>query len=261
MADRHKARDYNIQFCAVPSDTKCTDCAGPGNYRDNCDCDWVGFTFERLIKGDAAPGKEYEAHHIVCVSPAQDELLPETNIKVSGPVKATKWCINNKINMMAMPVWGHYVKWYCSFTPGAGGGIVGAIGASVPGEPPFKNIPAHDIDHNIAGGYTHEIRECLRDFAAEISAQGHETTVESLANALNDLGRVSREALGKRAMRKGGTHQGWKLGADYGDPQWLHPFSMAVSPRVSTMGFPARNFSEKLDKWVKKIANAISAGA
>jgi hypothetical protein len=258
MADRHKARDYKVQFCTVPSETKCTDCTEPKNYRKICEPSWGGFTFERLISGDVAPGKQYEAHHIVCVSPAQDELLGNSNIKVRGPVEATKWCINNGTNMMAMPVWGHYVKFYCSFAPVLGK-VVGAM-TGTSKEPDFKNIPAHDIDHNIAGGYTHEVRECLKDMAAEVSAQGHQVQASGLVAALNDLAEISRGALGDRGMRKGGTHEGWKLGADYGDPNWLHPFSMAVSPRVSTMGFPARNFSEKLDKWVKKIADAIAAG-
>jgi hypothetical protein len=96
--------------------------------------------------------------------------------------------------------------------------------------------------------------------AAEVSAQGHKMQGQPLVAELNELGRVSREALGQRGMRKGGTHKGWQAGQD-GDERWLAPFSMAVTPRVSSMGFPARNFNEKLTAWIDKIANAISAGA
>ena len=261
MSDRHKARDYNIQFCTVPSESKCTDCTETKNYREVCKPGWGGFTFERLIKGESAPGKQYEAHHIVCVSPATAELLG--NPKVRGPVEATKWCINNGVNMMAMPVWGHTVKWYCSFNSVAG--VIKAAFRQDPGEPPFKNIPAHDIDHNIEGGYTHEIRDDLKRIAKEIEKKGHQMEGQPLVTALNNLANRYEKILvsgeGARGGRKGGTHKGWELGAkEPSDPQWLHPFSMAKTPRVSDMGFPARNFDEKLAAWIDRIANAISAG-
>jgi hypothetical protein len=44
------------------------------------------------------------------------------------------------------------------------------------------------------------------------------------------------------------------------DPQWCDPFSMASEGKVSSIGFPVRNFNDEVMKWVNRIADAINSG-
>jgi hypothetical protein len=175
------------------------------------------------------------------------------NTKVRGAVEQTKWCINKQINMRAMPLWGHTVKWYCSITKD-GGAVDLAIGA-----PPFANIPQHDIDHNSKRGYTKEIEDDMKRIACDIQDSDHKLKGESLVTELNNASNAFGNELTQRGIRKDGTHNAWRLALkENPDPQWVHPFSMASDKRVSEVSFPARNFDNKLSAWIERLAKAIA---
>jgi hypothetical protein len=255
MAGEHDRGKREGQFCAVPANPKCSDCPESKTYIEVCKPgDWFGHTFKRLVKaktGWFTFEKKYEAHHILCVAPVSEHLVP-----MEGVIRQTKWCINRGGNMIAMPLWGHTVKWYCSITA-AGGSIAAGVAA-----PPFANIPQHDYDHNCKEGYTHEIEVECKNLAKDIKEAGHEASAEDIAGTLNDLSTHYRSVLtAERGTRKGGTHAAWALGpAQPPDPQWCFPFSMASDSKVSSKGFPARDFNAAVAKWIKRISTAITNG-
>ncbi|NRF66447.1 hypothetical protein HLB44_05580 [Aquincola sp. S2] len=258
MAGDHDRGKREGQFCAVPANPKCDDCPGSKTYIEVCKpTDWFGHTFKRLVKAKAGAftfDKKYEAHHILCVAPVSEHLVALPAIE--KVIRQTKWCINNADNMIAMPLWGHTVKWYCTITA-AGGSAAAGVDA-----PPFANIPQHDYDHNCKEGYTYEIEVECKKLADAIEESGHALKGEKLEGKLNKLSGQFRTELSTRGNRKEGTHNAWALGGkEPPDPQWCHPFSMASDSKVSTKGFPARNFNEAVAKWIKRIATAISHGA
>jgi hypothetical protein len=252
----HKRSDGKGKFCTAPADKNCDECPGPAtgknNYREVCKpAKWGGFKFRKLVDGESRPFG-YEAHHVVCVSPTTTALLG--NEKIVGSVEQTEWCINQEKNMLAMPLWGHTVQWYCEIDATGGSIIAGK------GPPDFKNIPQHDIDHNSKEGYTWEVLQEVEALAKEIEESGHELEDQSLADALNGLSDdFKNKLLQDRGTRKGGTDAGWQLGQqDPPDPGWCHPFSMASTAKVTSMAYPARKFDKKLQAWIDRLAKAVS---
>lgn len=256
-ADDHKRGKRKKDFCTQPAKPKCADCPCPKDYIEICKPRWAGVTFERLVNAEDGKfvfDKKYEAHHLVCVAPATKELLGKRGIQPA--IEQTKWCINNKQNMLGMPLWGHTVKWYCSFSHRAGK-VTGKVKAGAK-PPPFKNIPQHDFDHNCKGGYTSEVETKCKKLAKDIKESGHKLKGESLAEALGDMSEFfEEELLESRGIRKGGTHAAWKLALN-GDSEWCHPFSMASDGKVTSVSFPVKDFDSKLERWIQRIANAIA---
>jgi hypothetical protein len=259
----HERGDRKHKFCAVPSKPKCEVCDQPKDYIAVCEPNWLGQTFERRVKAKAGAftfKKKYEAHHLVCVAPVTQELVANTAIE--GAIAQTVWCINNEKNMIAMPLWGHTVKYYCTITAaqvllsGTSGAIKSAIEA-----PPFANIPQHDWDHNCKEGYTWEVEQACKKLAKKIDESGHELKGESLKGALDQLSDKFRNILtGVRGTRLGGTHAAWQKGQQDPESTWSHPFSMASTSKLTTKGFPIRNFDERVARWIKRIAGAIAGG-
>ena len=165
---KHDRGERKGQFCANPAETPCDDCSESKNYIEVCKPrSWFTHTFERRVRTATAYtfDKKYEAHHIACVAPVNEVLYGDKDL--IGAVEQTKWCINKKSNMMAMPLWGHTVKWYCAITED-GGEIDDDRTA-----PKFKNIPQHDYDHNCKEGYTWEVEQAMKELAAEIENADH----------------------------------------------------------------------------------------
>lgn len=253
----HKRGKREGLFCTEPKDTICGDCPGTQNYKDVCNpTSWSGHaTFRRVVMRQEKNGgpfvmdKVYEAHHILCVSPVTKELLGNEDIR--GSIEQTQWCINKKLNMKAMPLWGHTVKWYCSVNS-SGGFLKSDVSA-----PPWENIPQHDIDHNSAEGYTKEVRDKMKSLARKVQDADHKLKGQSLADLLDDAARDFDAELAARGSRKEGTHNAWGL-ALQGDEEWAHPFSMASNGRVSNPAFPAKDFKGKLESWIDRLAKGIA---
>jgi hypothetical protein len=260
MSGDHERGAKKGQFCAVPASPKCGDCPGSKDYIEVCKPeDWFGHTFLRLVKAQAGAytfEKKYEAHHLVCVAPVTQQLV--ANTAIDGAIRQTKWCINNEDNMIAMPLWGHTVMWYCDISAAAPGG--GSIKSSlVP--PPFANIPQHDWDHNAKEGYTWEVEEECKKLAKEVKQSGHDLEGDSLKGALDDLSSEFRTILtAERGTRLGGTHAGWLQGMADSQSNWCHPFSMASTAKLTKVGFPLRDFDARSAQWIQRIATAIGSG-
>jgi hypothetical protein len=257
VSDKHKRGKRKGQFCAIPCEKICDDCPGTKNYIKVCKPGWAAHTFLRLVKravkkgGSFTFGKMYEAHHVLCVAPVSQNLVSKRSIE--KVIRQTQWCINNKKNMLAMPLWGHTVKWYCSIDR-TGGEIEEDVDA-----PPFKNIPQHDYDHNCEKGYTWEIEQEAKKLAKDIEDAEHDMAGDDLAGTLNDLSDEYVKVLKKRGGRKDGTHNAWSLAQNTPpDDEWFYPFSMASDPTVKA--FPAKNFDESVQKWIDRIATAIASG-
>lgn len=246
MGDEHKRGAKKGEFCGIPG----TPCECGNDYIKICEPGWSSHTFARLVKastGKFSFEKKYEAHHIVCVAPVSTEIIAKPSI--DGVIKATKWCINNKNNMMAMPLWGHTVMWYCKITAAGG-----KLDADTPA-PPFANIPQHDWDHNCRDGYTDEVVAACKDLAAEIADEDHEVEPEDIKGALDDLSADFKSKLLARGSREGGTHKQMIEGGTAAN--WCHPFSMASNGKVTDKGYPVRQFDDRVAKWVERIKNAI----
>jgi hypothetical protein len=248
----HERGSKKDKFCAVPG----TPCECGHDYIEICNPGWGSFTFERLIRLQLKTisfGKKYEAHHVLCVSSVSKELVANENI--DRIIRETQWCINDKPNMMAMPLWGHTVKWYCSIT--ASGGSVNV--AQPP--PPFADIPQHDWDHNCKLGYRHETDEAMKGVAKDVQEAGHDFTGQNLKSLLDSLSEEFQTTLKTRGERNLGTDTSWKQGSQDPTSRWYEPFSMASTANLTEKGFPVRNFDGKVAAWIDRIAAAIRGGA
>jgi hypothetical protein len=249
VSDDHKRGSKKGKFCGIPGNP----CECGNDYIKICEPGWSSHTFARLVKAQGGAfsfQKKYEAHHVVCVAPVSSELIAKPSIE--GVIKETQWCINNKDNMLAMPLWGHTVKWYCTITA-AGGSVASDIPA-----PPFANIPQHDWDHNCKEGYTYEVEQAAKNLAQDAEEAGHEISPEDLKGALDGLSSDFKSLLSERGARQSGTHEAWKSGGTQAD--WCQPFSMASTDKVTSKGYPVKKFDESVAKWIKRIATAIAGG-
>lgn len=257
MAGEHERGKREGQFCSVPADPKCADCPGSKTYIEVCKPDWNAHTFQRLVRNKIKPftfAKKYEAHHIACVAPVTSIVAVDPDI--NDIVHQTKWCINKESNMLAMPLWGHTVKWYCVITAASQEADFDDSAKA----PPFKDIPQHDFDHNCSEGYTWEVEQAAKRVVEKCKKANQEHKLKSgaLAALLDKMSADFKTQLQTRGTRKGGTHAGWGLGQkEPPDAQWSHPFSMASDGKVSKIGFPVRNFSASVAKWVARIAKAM----
>src|SRR6516225_8777274 len=131
MAKGHKQTSKRVEFCRVPNCKR-------SNYRDVCPASW----------------KPNQAHHLLCVSYVNKAITRKTEIK--PVIDASKWCINSKTNMLAMPLWGTTVMHYCSDfssitagdTKGLAKALAGGLWKSKKGAPAFANIPHHNYGHS-----------------------------------------------------------------------------------------------------------------
>ena len=70
-------------------------------------------TARRPITGTSCPATfKNEAHHILCVAQVNKCVVGKT-IEVQKVLDESKWCINSTKNMVALPLWGTTVMYYC----------------------------------------------------------------------------------------------------------------------------------------------------
>ena len=255
--DKHTRGTFKGQFCTQPAASPCGDCPGGStNYIDVCKSDtagWGAYSYYQLRSGMKGYDKVFEAHHILCVSEVTKAFLAD-GAKVEPVVKETKWCINQRVNMIALPLWGHTVKWYCS----TGSAVVGPIAGA--GAPAFQNLPQHNFDH---GRYNEEVMATCERIANRIekSSEAHELKAKDLKSTLDTYSKRYDAALKSRGKRRGGTHQSWTVHAPAGDPTWCYPFSMASTGDVTSIDYPGKSFTDKLKAWVERLANSIKGKA
>jgi hypothetical protein len=222
--DRHSEEYKNDKFCArCPCEhSDYIKCCEPGK--------WVDETFAQKRKGGAGP-KKYEAHHLLCWSCVVAAFI--TDVAAKAILKGTDWCVNRKSNMIALPLWGHTIKWYLHHDS----------------PPKFANLPQHDWDHNCSLGYTAEVTERLAEFSRDLkdAKQAHELPEpEDIASSLNSTAKAFRAKLKARGVRGGGTHASFLGGGTTAG--WYLPFSMANLAVATQRGAPMSFDSKKKAK-------------
>src|SRR6185503_15953847 len=166
--------------------------------------------------------KYFEAHHLLCVASVTKCIAGGKGIKEI--VKNTKWCVNTKKNMFAMPLWGHTIQHYCRIEE-RGLNIPERVDKKGLSAPQFADIPHHDYDHNSRNGYKEELEGHLNKIAKDLreSKDKHEEKIKELKSKLNTLSEDQRTLLqdrGKRGSPKKGTDEAWKRGKNGSDAKW-----------------------------------------
>lgn len=261
--DKHKEKAAKGKFCAVRTD-KCDCPSGPNDYKANANGkeSWSSESFRRRIKrktGIIEFDKKPEAHHLLCIGSVVGYIYGDPRIDAS--VRETQWCINDKPNMIPMPLWGHTVQHYSNFTAGIAG-VVAALKGSDELEttdpPGFQNWPQHDVDHNGSLSYKWEVDENLKKLANVIDkkqkTKDHELTPAQIKDALDKLSAKWEKMLRKRGQ---GTHDAWKKGQEEPTSDWYKPFSMAAPANAEKRTFPGR-FDNRILAWMKRLAEAMS---
>lgn len=255
------------QFCAVRTD-KCS--LHENEYQKNCTpkpTGWQDYSFKQGKKQEVV--KKHEAHHLLCVACVTEFIGKDAKIKVI--VKQTNWCINDEVNMFAMPLWGHTIKWYCNAwkdfdidADDVGDLLEAGDLFTQHRAPKFKNIPQHDYDHNSEKGYKQEIDIDMRALAAEIAKiakKNHKAAVDNLKKRLESLSEHYRTELQRRGSERcGGTHEAWKTGMKNPEPDsgWYEPFSMANDGNADPRTFPAPGTDpSKLANKIKRLVEAL----
>src|ERR1700691_1632712 len=169
----HKQTSDRIEFCRIP-DCKKT------NYRDSCPATWKN-----------------EAHHILCVNQVNKCVVGKTQ-EVQKVIDESKWCINDPNNMVALPLWGTTVMYYCkdfsSITTwdvkGLLKGIAGSLLKTEQSAPAFENLPQHNYGHSgedASMSYNLEIQQLLEDWITrlQVKIKKHAVTGDDIHKALN----------------------------------------------------------------------------
>jgi hypothetical protein len=223
----HSAGVLKDKFCAQRKD-KCKD---GQKYRENCKVGW-----------------KYQAHHVLCVASVTQFLAKKRGI--DKVIRQTKWCINTKENMLAMPLWGTLTKFYS--------GRMRLNDFTV--RPGFANIPIHSYDHNSPKGYKKDIDKAMTSLANKVAAstENHKDTSDTLLSDLNSVRNATKRELRRRGRRGLGTHKEWLKGYA-GDPskKWYEPFSMAADGNAEPRTFPVRRTKAAAAKVAKLVKNLI----
>lgn len=262
-------------FCAVRTAPD-SECECGNNYVKNCEPSepWGKFpqrftvtvrdkkTKEVVAKYLDAIRKSHEAHHIACVASVTAFIAKDKDLLPI--VQNTKWCINDKANMIALPLWPHTIEWYCKLSRASPlrpeileKSVHGKYVMSSMCEPPFADLPQHDYDH---GKYSSEVDAELKNLAARLKkVKGHEQQKEKLKAALDRLVSHFKNELKRRGQRVGGTHAAWNLGMNFRGSEWYMPFSMANDGDVEPRTFPLRDMSDggKMAEKILAVAEAF----
>ncbi len=241
MADeKHVFPSAASKFCS----TRVCSCGKKNDYQDCCKAvreEW------KIVQGSRGRMFGLEAHHILCVESMNQRPKGESGEKLHQILMQTEWCINASINMIALPKFGHTLKWYSI--------------RELSAPPSWKNHPHHDIHHNNTGGYRsqigREIGNTMDMFIKNIENKNCELSTSAIAENLNALARKWRSVLRNRGSRQGGTHAAWNRAAR--DPtyrEWILPFSMAADSVALTLTIDI-SFSNKHTKKFKQLVTAI----
>jgi hypothetical protein len=233
----HKQTSDRVEFCSVP------------------DCEQTDYREVR----DAVTWKS-EAHHILCVAQV-NSAVSTTKKELKKVIDESNWCINKSPNMVALPLWGTTVMYYCKGFASVASlkalrkAIAGSLLTSETTAPDFENLPQHNYGHSgedKKSSYNLEIKEMLKDWIVDVAAdvKDHSITGSDVHDDLNRMARKMGRELKKRGKRRGsakgvGTHHAWQ------DPakNWYEPFCMAQSPKP----IPFAKLTEK----IVKIAQAL----
>jgi hypothetical protein len=161
-----------------------------------------------------------EAHHVLPVASVTANITANTKIRPEV-VENTKWCVNDKPNMIALPLFEMtFTHYLVKHDPDAD--------ATIP-PPPFAGLPMHNYGH---AAFQKEVGEELEEVAedAKTNTQNHEEASETLLAALNQAREDFMLELNSRGKREKGTHVEFLNAITGSAPKWYVPFSMAEKP-------------------------------
>jgi len=189
--------------------------------------------------------KQNNAHHLITVAEITKAIAAEETT-LWGVISITKWCVNNKNNMITLPMYAQTICWYFNLpdrissdmdNAETGRPAAFALDAvtdkldqlkakvknqKIPPAPPFQKRPQHDIDHNgnaasKCRNYNAWINAQLSDIFKNISRKkdDHDIEAEKLKNELNKLSIKGRNTLKRYGKRTGGTHKAWESAMKY----------------------------------------------
>lgn len=240
---KHIFAQTGSKFC---TDKVCR-CETKNNYQSCCDAVKEAWKIEQ---GEHGKRFGMEAHHILCVESVNQRPTGKNAERLQQILDQTGWCINAKLNMVALPKFGHTLKWYTV--------------RGIRNPPSWKNLPQHDIHHNNKGGYRHEVSQDIRELWSKLTRQIDEKNCElkpeTIASMLNDLSMKWDKALKKRGNREDGTHTAWnRAKSDNGYAGWILPFSMA-SDAVALALSVGLTFDDRHTRKFKQLITAMSKG-
>lgn len=253
----HRRGSVTNNFCTVAG----TPCGCGNDYVKACEGEASGwgnypqkFTIRnastRLIESLRKNQRSFEAHHVLPVACVTTVILDWDEKANSDPsvITGTKWCINTKKNMIAMPMWGHTIMWYtdnfdniskevfdeiisknessvggkalAGLSADARKALSNMVGDRSDTAPPFKDIPQHNYSHTgrtANTGYNKEIIKKLNNIKTNIeeAQDKHQTDkIDSIKSKLDDLSDKMKKALDDRATSRtySSTHEAWKGG-------------------------------------------------
>lgn len=257
--DDHKRGASRGQFCGTAG-TPC-ECPKANNYRTVCTPYWDGQKYPQIGAFKKTIQRGYEAHHLLCVSQVEKVIVQEGQKNdFTGIVEETEWCINDKSNMVALPMWGHTIMWYCNqfagITPAGMKNVLSLITGNT-AAPDWQNLPQHNYGHSgrdVASSYNKEVEMRLQRVvnAIEKSKKEHKDKVGTLQTALTKLSGWFESELKNRGIRGGGTHTNWVNGA--ANPMWYLPFAMCAQPYP--MPYPG-NLNSAMAQRIVRIASLL----
>jgi hypothetical protein len=197
-----------------------------------------------------------EAHHVLPVASVTTNVTANNKIR-DEVVKNTKWCVNDKPNMIALPLFEMtFTHYLVEHDPDDG--------TPIP-SPPFAGLPMHNFGH---AAFQKEVGKELQRVAkdAQKNTQNHEKASETLLAALNQARGDFMSELNSRGKRGKGTHVEFlnamgltEAGTEFTGSarEWYVPFSMAEDPEYRA--FPSTKgksgLSKKLNDLIKAIAD------
>ncbi len=196
-----------------------------------------------------------EAHHVLPVASVTANITANEEIR-EEVVKNTKWCVNDKLNMIALPLFEmtftHYLVEYDA-----------DVGTPIPA-PPFAGLPMHNYGH---AAFQAEVNEELEEVAcdAQANTKDHEEASKKLSDDLNAARSDFMSDLNDRGKDGKGTHveflNAMGLNVDgtefLGDAsKWYVPFSMAK--KKQKRAFPSTSRKSGLSKKLNDLKEALS---
>jgi hypothetical protein len=233
--------DCNIHTSRSHSTCKTT-LAAKGNCDHQTNCAKLPVTWKQ--KGAAWIWEnEWESHHVLCVGAVNRYMTLKAYAKsranIDAIYRATKWCINQEPNLIALPMKKVYNDYAGSLLS--------------------LNRPCHEWDHNVAGGYTDEVTQAIHlnvwDKIKEVEDEKKQCELAKSV-VVKEFDRMSDEfeqELRDRGERPVGAQKGtraaWeesqkKSPAKRADNWW---FSFSMAKNSVAAGRPALSFG--VPKW------------
>jgi hypothetical protein len=222
-ADNHFTGQGKCKIHTSRSHNECGNSEGKSgcDHQGNCEKKAVAWKQDKTWIWD----NEWESHHVLCISCVNKYQVlkaysSDHRTNIDAIYRKTPWCINQSPNLIALPMrffYEHYVD-----------------GRSM-------NLPCHDWDHNITGGYTDEVTKRIHnDIWQKIKQTIDEkeqcaAAEEVVLKELKGLSKEFKDKLTARGERpvgaKKGTLAAWsecetKADTDRAD-KWWFSFSMA----------------------------------